>query len=493
MCGVVGVINTKDYSEELASYATYKALLNLQHRGQDAAGIVSFNENKQKFKTYKNLGLISKVFKAENFEKLLGKSSLGHNRYATVGSDGVEDLQPIVQGYPSGMAMAHNGNLVNYHSLVDKLNYEEGIQFLTSNDLEILICLMEKGLMGMSPRPSSSECFNYLTVGAKKIFNEALGSFSLVGLLANGGLFAMRDPNGLKPLVLGKKIDEAGNESFMFCSETIALDFTGYEYVRDVNPGELVFIDNEGTLRSYQFENSKRKNCMFEWVYFSAAESTIENRSVYNVRLNLGNMLAKKLRPLITNGEISPDYVCPVPDTSRTSSISLAENLGLPYREGLIKNRYVQRSFILNSQTKREKALELKLSPVRSQIEGKSILLVDDSLVRGTTSKKIIQLLKKNGAKDVTLAIACPPLRYGCYYGIDFPSREELMANGRSVEEIAEFVGANRVIYLDEQDLKEAINSNELCMACVNNNYPTITDDAENFINKRDELREELS
>ena len=335
----------------------------------------------------------------------------------------------------------------------------------------------------------SIECFEYLKKGASQVFEKLLGAYSSVGLLANGGMFALRDPNGLRPLVLGKKITNS-KESFMVCSESMSLDFVGYEYVRDILPGELVFISKDGEIFSYQYEKIERRNCMFEWVYFSAAESSIEEKSVYNVRLNLGKMLSHKLRDLITSGEISPDYVCPVPDTARTSSISLAENLGLPYREGLIKNRYVQRSFILNSQTKREEALELKLSPVRSQIEGKSILLVDDSLVRGTTSKKIISLLKKNGAKDVTLALACPPIRYGCYYGVDFPNENELMANGKTVDEIAKYVGANRVIYLEESDLIESIGSSELCMACVNNKYPTAIEDAHEFKNKREDERE---
>jgi amidophosphoribosyltransferase len=266
----------------------------------------------------------------------------------------------------------------------------------------------------------------------------------------------------------------------------------GFDYLRDVAPGEFVFVSLDGVLRSALIprENERVAHCMFEWVYFSGAESIVENESVYKVRLNLGTALAKKARILIEQGRIKPDVVMPVPDTSRTAAISVAKELGIDYREGLIKNRYIHRSFILNTQEKREKAIELKLSPIRSEIEGKSILLIDDSVVRGTTSQKIIKLLKKYGAKDVTLGVTCPPLRHGCYYGIDFPSSKELIATDREIPEIARFIEAKEIIYIDPQDLKSAIGRSDLCMGCIDGDYPTSVEEGIRFAALRQLMKE---
>jgi amidophosphoribosyltransferase len=332
--------------------------------------------------------------------------------------------------------------------------------------------------------------FEHCVKAAKSIFDVANGAYAVVGLMAGAGLFGFRDPGGIRPLVMGRRerAGQPGVYDYCLTSETLALNFLDYTYVRDIAPGEVVLINEQGEVFSEVVVDRPRKShCMFEWVYFAGAESSIEGKSVYGTRLNLGAVLSKKIKKLIDNSSIKPDFVCPVPDTSRTSAIALAETLGVPYREGLIKNRYIQRSFILDTQEKREKAVELKLSPVKSEIAGKNILLVDDSVVRGTTSKKIIDLLKRHGANEVTLAITCPPLRHGCFYGIDFPAEEQLIANGRSTEEIAEWVGANQVIYLDEEDLVDAIGINDLCMACINGKYPTCTSEAQEFQRRRHE------
>lgn len=495
MCGIVGIIGPEDQVDEAsnswAAYEAYRALLTLQHRGQDAAGLLSWDPSERRFNQHKDLGLVADVFDREKLEKMIGPMSIAHTRYATTGGDGKEDLQPLVTGFPYGLGMVHNGNVINDEQLVQELTSQFHLQFLTDNDLEIFLniwCLrLGQGQLDKNQRFD----FEKATQAAQEVFERVQGGYALLALVAGHGLFAMRDPKGIRPLVLGrKKVQTKRGEKFAYCvcSETLALNFLGYDYLRDVAPGELIFLDLQGGLKSFLMGAGKPKkqaSCMFEWVYFSGAESSIEAQSVYGARLNLGRQLAKKLRPLIETHELCPDVVCPVPDTSRTASIALSEELTLPYREALIKNRYIQRSFILNSQEAREKAVELKLSPIRSEIEGKSILLVDDSVVRGTTSKKIISLLKRFGAKEITLAVTCPPIRYACYYGIDFPSQNELMAGEKNHQEMAEWIGANRVVFLEESDIIEAIGISELCMACLNNQYPTSVEGSESFTQRR--------
>lgn len=488
MCGVIGVIGP-ERAEAWAAYEAYRGLLTLQHRGQDAAGILSWDSPTQRFYQEKNLGLVAEVFNREKLEKLRGSMAIGHTRYATAGGDGREDLQPLATGFPLGVGMVHNGNLVNYHGLVQSLQAEFGLRFLTHNDLEIFLHLWSQGMSTLEAGFS----FEKAEKVAETIVERTRGGYALVGMLSEVGLFGLRDPNGIRPLVLGKKTTEEGDEVYCLTSETVALNFLGYECVRDIAPGEMVIVTTEGRVHSYQTKKRGKKTpCMFEWVYFSGAESTLEGRSVYSARLDLGRVLAQKIAPMIERGELSPDIVCPVPDTSRTASLSLSEELGLPYREALIKNRYIHRSFILNTQEAREKAVELKLSPVRSEIEGKSLLLVDDSVVRGTTSKKIISLLKRYGAREVVLAVTCAPIRHACYYGIDFPSPEELAAKEQTEEEMAEMIGASRVIFLDDQDIKQAIGLQDLCMACLNNQYPTSIEEGREFAKLRRKKSEAL-
>jgi len=487
MCGVIGIIGP--YHEEKvpfwAAYEAYRGLLTLQHRGQDAAGVLSFDKDRRKFYGHKDLGLVSQALQPEHLEKCTGNMAIAHTRYATIGTDGVSDLQPMVTGFPFGVGMIHNGNILNYHSLAERLGDELDLQFLTNNDLELMLHLWCHTILKERGPGNAPITFEHIIAAASSVFKEANGAYALVGMMANVGMFALRDPNGIRPLSLGKRVGVKGDE-YCVASETLALNFLGFEFVRDIEPGEVILITQKGEVFSKVVGAAPRKaNCMFEWIYFAGAESSIEKKSVYSTRLNLGRVLAKKVKKVIDAGEISPDMICPVPDTSRTASIGLAETLDIPYREGLIKNRYIQRSFILNTQDKREKAVELKLSPVRSEIEGKNILLVDDSVVRGTTSQKIIELLKKYGAKEITLAITCPPLRYGCFYGIDFPKEGDLIANGKDLEEIANWVGAKKVIYLEEEDLEEAIGTKNLCMACVNNKYPTDVTEGKEFANKR--------
>lgn len=502
MCGVIGVIGPEELTEKenqpqfWAGYEAYRGLLTLQHRGQDAAGILTFDKYYQKFFQEKDLGLIANVFDQKKIEGLKGDMAIGHTRYATSGTDDRNDLQPIVSGSPFGVGMAHNGNIVNVHSLSKKLREEFNYQLLTSNDLELILRFWSHYFMEEKEKGDKTFSFHTAIKAAARVFDTVEGGFATVGLIAGEGLIGFRDPQGIRPLVLARKEYTSSPGEYRYClaSESVATNFLGYEFVRDIEPGEFIFIDKNGKIQNAvitcKTSEKEKAPCMFEWVYFSGAESTIEKQSVYGARLALGDQLAKKAKILIDKGEIHPDVVMPVPDTSRTSAISVAKYLGVDYREGLIKNRYIHRSFILNTQEKREKALELKLSPIESEIRGKNILLIDDSIVRGTTSKKIISLLKRYGAKNITLGITCPPLRYACYYGVDFPTSKELIANGKSVDEIATWTDAERVIYLDEEDLREAIGIKDLCMACVNGKYPTSVEEGELFAKNRQQIKE---
>ena len=488
MCGVVGVIGPEG-EERLPSWAAEecsRGLMVLQHRGQDGAGILSYDKSIG-FRLERGPGLVAHVFDQGKLSSLEGCSALGHTRYATVGSDNERDIQPMMTGFPFGMGMVHNGNLVNYHSLVKKLKNNWGIHFISGSDLEVLLYLWCRKIQEGRKGNFWDIGFDDVIRGARGIFDSAVGGYALCGIVAGVGLIGLRDPVGIRPLVLGRR-KLASGKGYDYClsSESKALDFLDYDFVRDVSPGEVILIDKKGEVHSQVLRDlPKSRPCMFEWVYFAGAESQMGGKNVYTTRLRLGKSLAAKAKKLIRQGVISPDIVCPVPDTSRTASIALAEELKLPYREGLIKNRYVQRSFILNSQQAREKAVEYKLSPIRSEVEGKKILLVDDSLVRGTTAKKIVKLLKEYGAVDITLALTCPPLRYPCYYGIDFPSCSELLAANRTEEVIAEWLGVNQVIYMGKEELKKAIGMDNLCTACLDNNYPTSIEEGMEFAHQR--------
>ena len=402
-----------------------------------------------------------------------------------MGNSDARDLQPLVsdEGIPGGGGGAWftTANLVNYTSLAKEVLRERERPLQTGNDLELLLHLWCRKL---EQTPTMEGCLQ----AAQNVLERASGAYSLVGILPSVGLFALRDPAGIRPLVLGSR-ERDGHTDYCICSETGALRFLGYQYLREVAPGELLVIDRDGELFSHLFETTletkRPSHCMFEWVYFAGAEGRIEQHSVYSARLNLGRLLGRKIAPMIERGEIRPEVVCPVPDTGRTAAIALAEGLGLPYREGLMKNRYVQRSFILENQAQRERAVELKLTPVESIVCGKNVLLADDSLVRGTTARQIIKLLKRYGAREVVLALSCPPIKFPCFYGIDFPFASHLVASGRTPSQVAEWVGADAVIYLDEADLPRAIGTAKLCSACLNGNYPVGADYAEEFARGR--------
>ena len=511
MCGVVGLIGTPDAARE-----AFLGLTTLQHRGQDAAGILTFDSDG--FHRVKNLGLVESVFTRDNMAPLTGSVAIGHARYSTIGRGDLSDVQPFLISYPFGIGMVHNGNIVNVGELASELKTRAKRHLLTQSDTEVVMNLFAEGMARQESAPvesdganSSSEVqFERICNSVKDIFNKVNGSYSILTLVAEHGLVAFRDPYGLRPLVWGKrKVDlkdgstapilESG-EAHMIASESVALSFMGYEIVRDVRPGEVLFIDMKGRVFTREIAPRPARHCMFEWVYFASPESEIDSVPVYGSRIQLGRHLADQIREQIKDGKIKPDLIVPVPETSRIAAIALAEELGIPYREVLIKNRYIKRTFILDSQEKRQSAVNLKLSPVRSEIEGKKIMLVDDSIVRGTTSKKIIDLVRGAGAKEVYFVSTCPPIKNPCFYGIDFPSPKELIASGRTLKEIEHELGADAVIYQDIDGLKASIIAAAKaeaertaasksgkpgaagkvdatkwipCMACLDGKYPT--------------------
>jgi len=485
MCGVVGIIGTPDAARE-----AFLGLTTLQHRGQDAAGILTYDTNG--FHRVKNLGLVESVFSRQNMADLTGNLAIAHARYATIGRGDLSDVQPLLLSYPFGLGMVHNGNIVNVASLADDLKKNRR-HLLTQSDSEVILNIFAEGIQKSASQEGNVLTFEQICTAAQEVFNRVKGSYSIVSMIAGQGLIAFRDPNGLRPLVWGKRRpkrpDDAqgelhgtleSGEAHMFASESVALSFMGYDEFKDVQPGEIVFIDMKGGVHSRVLTQSERRPCMFEWVYFASPESIIDEVPVYGARIQLGKNLGSLIKKQMVDRKIEADIIVPVPETSRIAAIALAEELGIPYREVLIKNRYIKRTFILDSQEKRQSAVNLKLSPVRSEIAGKRVLLVDDSIVRGTTSKKIIDLVRKAGASKVYFVSTCPPIQHPCYYGIDFPDEKELIASGRNLAEIEKDLGADAVIYQDMEGLKSSIATASLasgkkfnpCTACLDGKYP---------------------
>ncbi|MCC7440836.1 MAG: amidophosphoribosyltransferase [Bdellovibrionales bacterium] len=476
---MVGLIGSPEASRE-----AFLGLTTLQHRGQDAAGILTYD--KDGFHRVKNLGLVESVFTKDNMATLPGSLAVAHARYSTVGRGDVVDVQPFLISYPFGLGMVHNGNLVNTAQMADELARKHRRRLLTHSDTEILLNLLAEGLSQLGG-DNESLSFDDICSGLEMVYSRASGSFSVVVLLADHGLLAFRDPVGNRPLAWGKRPQSGEGalptgEAHMVASESVALAFNGYDKVRDLQPGEALFIDLQGKVHTRVIKARERRPCMFEWVYFASPESEIDDVPVYGARIQLGRQLASQVRRVFKERGFVADMVVPVPESSRIAAIALAEELGIPYRETLIKNRYIKRTFILDSQDKRKHAVDLKLSPVRSEIVGKKVLLVDDSIVRGTTSRKLVELVRRAGAEQVFFVSTCPPIKHPCYYGIDFPNEEELIANGRDNSQIERELGADAVIYQEIAGLKAAIHAAPgpdapaprftPCMACLDGQYP---------------------
>ena len=448
MCGIFGIYS---FSDKDVARKIYYGLYALQHRGQEGAGIVVSDGSE--LHSHKGLGLVPEVFNNENIKLLKGHVGIGHVRYSTTGSSVIENCQPfIVNSSLGNLAIAHNGDIVNSHVLKRELE-KQGHIFTSSTDSEVVAHLLVKELL-------KTEDIIQSIINVSK---ELIGAYSLI-ILYNNTLIAVRDPNGFKPLCIGKDED-----NFYISSESCGLDVVDAELIRDVNPGEIIVINKEGIENYYISDDDCSKNastCMFEYVYFARPDSVIDGICVYKVRRNIGKILAKE-------EPCDADIIAPVPDSGITSAIGYSEESGIPYYEGLIKNRYVGRTFILPTQEERNLAVRLKLNPVKSILKDKRVVLIDDSIVRGTTSRRIVDMVRKAGAKEVHLRVGSPKIISPCFYGIDMPTKEELIASSKSVDEIRDYIHADSLGYLSIKGLIKAIGRKNLCLACVSGDYPT--------------------
>ncbi|MCB1668534.1 MAG: amidophosphoribosyltransferase [Porticoccaceae bacterium] len=444
MCGVVGIVGTSDVNLKL-----YDALTVLQHRGQDAAGIMACEDGR--LSQRKDVGLVRDVFHSRHMSRLRGKMGIGHVRYPTAGSSGPALAQPFYVNSPYGICMAHNGNLTNTDELLADLFKTDLRHINTDSDSEALLNVFARELQAQEKlQPEPADVF----AAVRRVHRRCKGAYAVVGMIASYGLFAFRDPHGIRPLVYGQRKTDRGTE-YMIASESVALDVLGFELVDDVAPGEAIYIDVQGELHLQQCsDHAELTPCIFEHVYFARPDSIIDDISVYKCRLRMGEKLADKIVREHPDHDI--DVVIPIPDTSRVASQAIAEKLGLKFREGFMKNRYIGRTFIMPGQTQRKKSVRQKLNPVKLEFQGKNVLLIDDSIVRGTTSKEIIQMAREAGAKKVYMASAAPAVRYPNVYGIDMPSAQELIAHNRTDQEVAKIIGADWLVYQDIDDLVES-------------------------------------
>ncbi len=447
MCGIVGVISKTPVNQMI-----YDALLLLQHRGQDAAGIVTMQGTKCFM--HKARGMVRDVFRTRNMRGLPGTVGLGQVRYPTAGNAyNEEEAQPFYVNAPFGIVLVHNGNLTNAQTLKAELVEKDRRHINTESDTEVLINILahELELAARGATLTPSVVFRAVAAVHKRI----KGSYAVVALIAGHGLLAFRDPFGIRPLIYGTA-ETAEGKSVIVASESVALEGTGHQIVRDVAPGEALFIDMEGNVHAQQCaENPSLNPCMFEYVYLARPDSVIDGISVYQARLNMGETLAQRLISTIPPSEI--DVVIPIPESSRPSAMQLAQKIGKPYREGFVKNRYVGRTFIMPGQSVRKKSVRQKLNAIGVEFKGRNVLLVDDSIVRGTTSKEIVQMAREAGANKVYMASAAPPVKYPNVYGIDMPTPEELIASGRTLDEIRDFIGADALIYQDVDAMKYVV------------------------------------
>jgi len=445
MCGIIGIVGKGPVNQ-----AIYDGLTVLQHRGQDAAGIMTCDDNRLYLR--KDNGLVKDVFRTRHMMRLQGNIGIGHVRYPTAGCSSSAEAQPFYVNSPYGVALAHNGNLTNAETLMEDLFREDLRHINTSSDSEILLNVFAHELARQGKyRVDENDIFDAVA----RVHQRIKGGYAVVSMLIGYGIVAFRDPNGIRPLMIGKRTTAEGEE-YMVASESVAIDALGFERVRDVEPGEAVFIDMAGHFYSRQCaENAQHSPCIFEYVYFARPDSIIDGISVYKARLRMGETLAGKIARVFPDHDI--DVVIPIPDTSRTSAMQLANELGILYREGFIKNRYIGRTFIMPGQQQRKKSVRQKLNPIELEFKGKNVLLVDDSIVRGTTSEQIIQMARDAGANKVYFASAAPPVRYPNVYGIDMPSKAELIGHNRDDEQIAAEIGADRLFYQDLDDLIEAV------------------------------------
>lgn len=466
MCGIIGIVGKSPVNQAL-----YDGLTVLQHRGQDAAGIMTVHHGR--FYLRKDNGLVRDVFHTRHMTRLLGNVGIGHVRYPTAGCTTSAESQPFYVNSPFGISLVHNGNLINTEELKQDVFLEDLRHINTDSDSEVLLNVFAHELLRQGK----------LKIGPEEIFEAVAnvhrrcrGAYAAIAMINNYGIVGFRDPHGIRPACLGQRETEDGLE-YCIASESVALDVLGFQLIRDIEPGEAIYIDMDGNVRTRQCAaNPVRSPCIFEYVYLARPDSIIDGVAVYKSRLRMGEKLADKILREWPDHDI--DVVIPIPDTSRTSALEMAQRLHVTYREGFIKNRYIGRTFIMPGQKQRVKSVRQKLNPIELEFRGKNVLLVDDSIVRGTTSKQIVQMARDMGAKKVYLASAAPPVRYPNVYGIDMPAAEELVAFGRTEAQIAEYIGCDRLIYQDLDDLVAAVRQGNKSItqfdcSCFDGNYVT--------------------
>lgn len=468
MCGIAGVVAHQNVNQEL-----YEALTVLQHRGQDAAGIVTCEGSQLHLR--KANGLVNDVFRTSDMLELKGTMGIAHVRYPTAGCSSSAEAQPFYVNSPYGISLAHNGNLTNAAELKEELFIQDQRHINTNSDSEILLNVFAHELQNLGKLKLNEEDVFNAVAGVHK---RCEGAYAVVVMITGFGIVGFRDPNGIRPICFGQRETDLGNE-YMISSESVAMDTQGFKLTRDIAPGEAIFIKKGGVIHTKQCaDNPRLTPCIFEYVYLARPDSIIDNVSVYKSRLRMGEKLAEKIQKIRPDHDI--DVVIPIPDTSRTSALQLANVLDVKYREGFMKNRYIGRTFIMPGQQERKKSVRRKLNAIDLEFKGKNVLLVDDSIVRGTTSGQIIKLAREAGANKVYFASAAPPVRYPNVYGIDMPAVEELVAHDRTIEEVQQAIGADWLIYQDIEDLFESVKKRNADMvdfdaACFNQKYVTGT------------------
>ncbi|OOF88015.1 amidophosphoribosyltransferase [Rodentibacter ratti] len=448
MCGIVGIVSQSPVNESI-----YAALTLLQHRGQDAAGIVTIDDE-NRFRLRKANGLVSDIFRHEHMLRLQGNAGMGHVRYPTAGSSSVSEAQPFYVNSPYGVTLVHNGNLTNSEELKEKVFKTARRHVNTNSDSELLLNIFANHLDNIPQDHLDPQDIFY---AVSKTHKDVLGAYACLAMIIGHGMVAFRDPFGIRPLVLGQR-EENGKTEYMFASETVALDVAGYDFVRDIAPGEAIYVTFDGKLYAQQCAESAVLNpCIFEYVYFARPDSIMDGVSVYAARVHMGERLGQKIAQEWQDELDNIDVVIPVPETSTDIALQISNVLNKPYRQGFVKNRYVGRTFIMPGQAQRISSVRRKLNTIKAEFKDKNVLLVDDSIVRGTTSEQIVEMARAAGAKKIYFASAAPEIRYPNVYGIDMPTKNELIAYGRSVDEIAKLIGVDKLIFQDLNALTESV------------------------------------
>jgi len=472
MCGIAGIYSHKPAGPEL-----YESVVHLQHRGTDAAGIMTYDDRMHK---EKGMGLARDIFTKDNLSLLTGNIGISHNRYPTHGGFGHGEVQPVWTSVPYGIAIAHNGQITNYDELVEEVTKTEKRYLNTTSDTEVILHIFAQELNKNGNPQTSEEFFDHLCDAVSELFRKVRGAYSITALIVGKGLVVFRDPRGIRPLVRGERVNEKrwpslGGTDYIFASENTMFYSMGYESKGNVLPGELIYVDDDGKLFSKRLVKEEFNPCIFEYVYFARPDALLNDVGVYRSRLRMGQNLASAWMKKYPN--VKPDIVIPAPSTANTSALSFAHEIGVRYSEGLYKNHFVGRTFIMPGQEERKRSVKHKLVPQETEIRGKKVLIVDDSIVRGNTSREIVRMVKDFGAKEVYFVSACPPVQHPCYYGVDMPTTKELIASNKKEDTIKKDLGVDILMYQEIEDLVEAVTRigdhhiDKPCMACLDGHY----------------------